>query len=137
MKKTRIILTIVTTLAALFITCSIAFGSNAVVDSETYTHPSQFDNTIVIDGLDVSYYQGAAGTIDWHDVKRQGIDYVLIRIGYTGLSSPFSMNSDSYFESSFQGAKDAGIMVGVYYYSCATTIGPYCQFIQKQISIYF
>ncbi|BDF07830.1 glycoside hydrolase family 25 protein [Emergencia timonensis] len=122
MKKTRIILTIVTTLAALFITCSIAFGSNAVVDSETYTHPSQFDNTIVIDGLDVSYYQGAAGTIDWHDVKRQGIDYVLIRIGYTGLSSPFSMNSDSYFESSFQGAKDAGIMVGVYYYSCATTI---------------
>lgn len=122
MKKTRIILTIVTTLAALFITCSIAFGSNAVVDSKTYTHPSQFSNTIVIDGLDVSYYQGAAGTIDWDKVKRQGIDYVIIRIGYTGLSSPFSMNRDSFFESSFQGAKDAGIMVGVYYYSCATTI---------------
>lgn len=121
MKKTRIILTIVTTLAALFITCSIAFGSNAVVDSETYTHPSQFDNTIVIDGIDVSYWQNSRGSIDWHKVKRQGIDYVLIRIGVTSLDS-FSMNKDSYFEVNYQGAKDAGIMVGVYYYSCATTI---------------
>lgn len=122
MKKTRIILTIVTTLAALFITCSIAFGSNAVVDSETYTHPSQFDNCMVIDGVDVSYWQNSRGAIDWNKVKRQGIDYALIRIGYTGLDSPFSMEKDSYFESNYQGAKDAGIMVGVYYYSCATTI---------------
>ena len=122
MKKTRIILTIVTTLAALFITCSIAFGSNAVVDSESYTHPSQFDNCMVIDGVDVSFWQNDRGSIDWNKVKRQGIDYALIRIGYTGLDSPFSMNKDSYFESNYQGAKDAGIMVGVYYYSCATTI---------------
>lgn len=121
MKKTRILLTIVTTLAALFITCSIAFASNAVVDSKTYTHPSQFDNCMVIDGIDMSYWQNSRGSVDWDKVKRQGIDYALIRIGYTNLNS-FTMNKDDYFEANYQGAKDAGIMVGVYYYSCATTM---------------
>ncbi|WP_419023131.1 GH25 family lysozyme [Emergencia sp.] len=120
MKKTRIILTIVTTLAALFITCSIAFGSNAVVDSKTYSHNSKFDNCIILDGVDVSYHQG--GSIDWNDVKRQGIDYAILRIGFTGQNSPFSRNSDSTFERNYTAAKEAGLMVGVYYYSCATSI---------------
>lgn len=120
MKKTRIILTIVTTLAALFITCSIAFGSNAVVDSKTYSHNSKFDNCIVIDGVDVSYHQGSS--IDWNSVKRQGIDYAILRIGFTGQNSPFSRNADSTFERNYEAAREAGLMVGVYYYSCATSI---------------
>lgn len=122
MKKTRIILTIVTTLAALFITCSIAFGSNAVVDSNTYAHQSRFDNCMVIDGVDVSYWQNIRGTIDWNKVKRQGIDYVFIRTSYTGQASAFSLAPDSYFETNYEGAKAAGLMVGVYHYSMATTI---------------
>ena len=121
MRKTRIIFTIVATLAALIVTAGIAFASSAVVDSKTYTHPSKFDNCLVIDGIDVSYWQNARGNIDWNKVKRQGIDFVFIRIGYTSQSS-FSMYEDSYFEENYEGARDAGIMVGVYYYSMATTI---------------
>lgn len=117
MKKT--LLTIAITMAALFATCTMAFASNAVVDSETYSHPSKFSNCIVIDGIDVSVWQE---DIDWGKVKRQGIDYAFIRIGYTGLDSPFRRNIDSYFEQNYKEARANGVMVGVYYYSCATTI---------------
>lgn len=117
MKKT--LLTIAITMAALFATCSMAFASNAVVDSGGYTHPSQFNNCMVIDGVDVSYYQQ---NIDWAKVKRQGIDYAYIRVGYTNLDSPFRTNIDSFFEQNYENARANGVMVGVYYYSCATTI---------------
>ncbi len=119
MKKTRIILTIVTTLAALFITCSIAFGSNAVVDSNTYTHASKFSNCMVIDGIDVSYAQAS---INWANVKRQGIDFALIRLGHTWQADPFRPNMDDWFETNMKNAKAAGVMVGVYFYSQATTM---------------
>lgn len=117
MKKT--LLTIAITMAALFATCGMAFASNAVVDSGGYTHPSKFSNCMVIDGIDVSYYQQ---TIDWGKVKRQGIDYAIIRIGYTNLDSPFRTNLDSFFEQNYENARANGVMVGVYYYSCATSL---------------
>lgn len=115
------LLIFMTTLAALCITCSLSFASQAAVDSDygDYCHPSQFDDCIIIDGVDVSYWQA---DIDWNQVKRQGIDYALIRIGYTGLDSPFSMNKDSYFIQNYNQAREAGVMVGIYYYSCATTM---------------
>ena len=121
MKKRKAILTILTVMAALWISCSLSFASPAVVDDYygQYSHPSKFDNCLIIDGIDVSYWQK---DIDWSKVKRQGIDYALLRIGYTGLDSPFSMNADSYFEQNYTQAREAGVMVGVYYYSCATSI---------------
>jgi len=121
MKKRKAILTILSVMAAMFISCSLSFASQAVVDDYygQYNHPSRFENCLIIDGIDVSYWQK---DIDWSMVKRQGIDYALLRIGYTGLDSPFSMNVDSYFEQNYVQAREAGVMVGVYYYSCATSI---------------
>lgn len=119
MKMKRLLITATITLAALFITCSIAFASNAVVDSEDYTHPSKFSDTMIIDGIDVSYYQG---DIDWSKVKRQGIDFAYIRLGFSYLASPHRTNLDSFFEQNYEAAREAGVMVGVYYYSTATTI---------------
>ncbi|MGN0660068.1 MAG: GH25 family lysozyme [Emergencia sp.] len=119
MKKTRLILAFAATLIALFISCNIIYASSAVVDSNTYTHPSKFSSCLVIDGIDVSYYQQ---DIDWGKVKRQGIDFAFIRIGYTNLDSPFRMNPDSFFEQNYAAAREAGVMVGVYYYSAATTV---------------
>lgn len=119
MKMKRLLFTVVITLTALFATCSIAFGSSAVIDSEDYTHPSKFSDTIVIDGIDVSYYQK---DIDWGKVKRQGIDYAYIRLGFSYLASPHRLNLDEFFEQNYKNAREAGVMVGVYYYSTATTI---------------
>lgn len=117
MKKT--LLTIAITIAALFAVSSMAFASSANVNAGSHTHPSQFGNCLVIDGIDVSEHQAS---IDWAKVKRQGIDYAIIRVGFTYLDSPFRRNVDSYFEQNYANAKANGVMVGVYYYSCATTI---------------
>lgn len=117
MKKT--LLTIAVTIAALFAVSSMAFASSANVNAGSHTHPSQFGNCLVIDGIDVSEHQAS---IDWAKVKRQGIDYAIIRVGFTYLDSPFRRNVDSYFEQNYANAKANGVMVGVYYYSCATTI---------------
>lgn len=120
MNKRRTIFTLLVTAMALYCACSIAFASNAKVDNNTYSHNSRYlnSNTIIIDGIDVSYWQY---NVDWEKVKRSGIDYAFIRIGYTGQGynrkSPLSLNGDSYFESNYKNAKAAGVQVGVYYYA--------------------
>ena len=108
------------TLAALSITCTAAFASQAVVDDYTYAyeHQSRFDDCIVVDGIDASYYQQ---DVDWDKVKRHGIDYVFIRIGTTATDQ-FKIVKDSYFETHYADAKAAGLMVGVYYFSSAKTL---------------
>ncbi len=62
-------------------------------------------------GIDVSKWQG---TIDWNAVKAAGVDYVIIRVGYRG-SSAGALIDDSKFASNIQGAKAAGLKVGVYF----------------------
>lgn len=123
MKKKRILQTLLASAAALLLSCSAAFASQAVVDDYTYDyeHQSRFDDAIIVDGIDVSYYQQ---DVDWDAVKRQGIDYVFIRIGTTasGKDDAFKSVKDSWFESHYTGAKEAGLMVGAYYFSAAKTL---------------
>lgn len=64
--------------------------------------------------LDVSYAQG---NIDFSKVKLAGYEYVIIRAGYGNLTS----QKDSYFEQNYKNAKAAGLKVGAYWYSYATT----------------
>ncbi|HTJ45415.1 MAG TPA: GH25 family lysozyme [Kofleriaceae bacterium] len=59
----------------------------------------------VVEGIDVSVYQG---TIDWAAVKGAGIDYAIIRTS-DGLDFP-----DSKFATNWAGAKQAGVIRGVY-----------------------
>jgi GH25 family lysozyme M1 (1,4-beta-N-acetylmuramidase)/GH24 family phage-related lysozyme (muramidase) len=69
-------------------------------------------------GIDVSSYQQ---TIDWRKVKADGIEFAIIRLGFRGYESG-SINLDSCFGSNIQGALDAGLKVGVYFFSQAITI---------------
>ena len=69
-------------------------------------------------GIDVSAYQG---TIDWERVKADGIDFVFLRLGYRGYAEEGTLNEDEKFEENLKGAKDAGLKVGVYFFSQATT----------------
>ena len=68
-------------------------------------------------GIDVSKYQG---TIDWNAVKRDGIDYVMIRAGFRGYGSTGSLNVDPKLDEYVRGAKAAGLDVGIYFFSQAT-----------------
>ena len=67
-----------------------------------------------IKGIDVSKWQG---TIDWAKVKADGIKFAILRAGYGRLAS----QKDVKFEEYYKGAKAAGLDVGVYWYSYATT----------------
>ena len=66
-------------------------------------------------GIDVSKWQGK---IDWPTVAAAGIDFAIIRVGYRG-SSTGALIEDPYFKANIKGATDAGIKVGVYFFTQA------------------
>ena len=68
-------------------------------------------------GIDVSVFQG---NIDWPAVAADGIDFVILRIGYRGYGSKGIMGIDDRFYENYNGAVKAGLKVGVYFYSQAT-----------------
>lgn len=68
-------------------------------------------------GIDVSYFQGK---IDWNAVKKDGIDYAMIRAGFRGYGSNGSLNEDTMFVENVKNARAAGLEVGVYFFSQAT-----------------
>lgn len=74
-------------------------------------------DTIGIPGIDVSSYQK---NIDWQQVKDAGVEFAFIRLGYRGYSSG-KLDLDDRFLENMDGAKDAGIGVGVYFFSQALT----------------
>lgn len=69
-------------------------------------------------GVDVSEHDGA---IDWQTVKASGVDFAMIRLGYRGYGTEGTIVLDSYFLDNIVGAKEAGLKVGVYFFSQAIT----------------
>ena len=68
-------------------------------------------------GVDISKYQGE---VDFYQLKDAGIDYVMLRVGARGYSSGQIM-IDEYFATNIQKATEAGLDIGVYFYSQALT----------------
>ena len=66
-------------------------------------------------GIDVSKFQGS---IDWNAVKADGITFAIIRCGYRGYGSG-ALVEDSTYRANIRGAINAGLKVGVYFYSQA------------------
>lgn len=66
-------------------------------------------------GIDVSEFQG---NIDWNKVKKDGVRFAIIRVGYRGYGTG-KLNWDSTFRQNLEGATAAGIPIGVYFYSQA------------------
>lgn len=69
-------------------------------------------------GIDVSKYQYE---IDWEQVAASGVEFAIIRIGYRGYGSAGTINEDPYAKANLEGALAAGLDVGVYFFSQATT----------------
>ncbi|HJD47732.1 MAG TPA: glycoside hydrolase family 25 protein [Candidatus Mediterraneibacter norfolkensis] len=72
-------------------------------------------------GIDVSEFQG--DDIDWKQVKDSGIEFVIVRIGYRAYGETGELVQDAMFEQNIEGALDAGLEVGVYFFSQAITPG--------------
>ena len=66
-------------------------------------------------GIDVSKYQS---NIDFEKAKKAGVEFVIIRIGYRGYGSG-TLVLDPLFEQHFTNARNAGLKVGVYFFSQA------------------
>lgn len=114
--------------------CTMIIGSTAVsLANETYDgveyylHYSpyrgvdkcidtRFNNYLIMDGVDVSEYQE---TIDWAAVKKSGIDYAIIRVGFRGYGAAGNMVRDTYFTQNMANAKANGVMIGIYIFSQA------------------
>ena len=67
-------------------------------------------------GIDVSKWNGS---IDWNAVKNSGVSYVIIRCGYRG-STTGALIEDPTFRTNIKGALNAGLKVGVYFFTQAT-----------------
>ena len=74
---------------------------------------------IKIKGVDISTWQGKISVDNFKKAKVSGIEYVILRIGYTGSSSK-TPTIDSTFENNYKNALSAGLKIGAYYYSLAT-----------------
>ena len=71
------------------------------------------DGKIYAHGLDVSAWQGES--LNFNAIKNAGYSYVILRAGT-------SKGKDTCFETYYTNARAAGLHVGAYYYSYATTV---------------
>ena len=69
-------------------------------------------------GIDISSYQS---DIDLKKAKDEGVNFVMIRAGYTGYSDGVSKKIDDCFFKHYKNCKDNNLMVGAYWFSRATT----------------
>ncbi len=68
-------------------------------------------------GVDISKYQDY---VDFGKVKKAGIDFVMLRVGARGYGSG-QLVLDEYFADNIKRATDAGLEIGVYFFSQAIT----------------
>lgn len=120
MKKLIKILSVFLAVIMAFASTSVAFASTkfySKYDKKTYTHNTKFDAFNKVVGIDVSMHNK---TVDFNKVKADGIDFVYVRVGYTGYTKKkLSLNYDPYYQENITNALAAGLRVGVYWYSQA------------------
>ena len=86
----------------------------ALINGRPVYQGDAFDTLL---GVDVSEHQYS---VDWRQVADSGVDFAYIRIGYRG-NTEGGLYLDPWFETNFAGAKENGLLVGVYFYSQAIT----------------
>lgn len=81
------------------------------------THNDASDYSVNWNVIDISKWQG---NIKWDKVATSDIKAVIIRIGLRGTATKEILMDDKFFEY-YEGAVNAGLHVGCYFYSAATT----------------
>ena len=69
-------------------------------------------------GVDVSHHQGK---IRWDEVADSGVRFAMIRLGHRAVSDGV-VRLDTYWQENITGAREAGLLVGVYFYSQAISV---------------
>lgn len=92
-----------------------------VTDEKTgYKHyTDEKDHVTAKPGIDVSEFQGEE--IDWKKVGDAGFEFVILRLGYRAYGESGALVLDAMYEKNVKAALDAGLEVGVYFFSQAIT----------------
>ena len=69
-------------------------------------------------GVDVSHHQGI---IDWERVREDGVEFAILRIGFRGYTVG-NIKPDESFARNYVEARQAGLKLGVYFYSQALSL---------------
>lgn len=92
--------------------------SNFFVDERGRMHYTESGEDSSYFGIDVSSYQG---DINWQLAKEDGVEFAFLRIGYRGYGEEGRLCIDEKFLQNYEGAHDAGIDLGIYFFSQAVT----------------
>lgn len=87
--------------------------------SQKVVHDSRFEGYTIKKGIDVSEWNGI---INWENVKKAGIEFAIIRGAYRGYGKQGTLVKDKNVDNNFKQAEKAGIPVGAYIFSQATTV---------------
>ncbi len=68
--------------------------------------------------IDVSTYQK---NVDWEQVKASGVDVAIVRTGFRGYGEEGKLVEDSEFKANLEGALQAGLDCGVYFFTEAVS----------------
>lgn len=80
---------------------------------------TKLSDKVLTMGIDVSTWQG---NVNWEKVKAAGAKFVMIRVGYgKGRYGSKNCTLDNRFHDYVEGASEAGIPIGIYFYSYATS----------------
>ena len=85
-------------------------------DENNYLYCTRQDS---FPGIDVSAFQGK---INWKQVRASGIRFAMIRLGYRGYGQAGNMVEDEYARYNLREAQKAGLEIGAYFFSQATSI---------------
>ena len=85
---------------------------------KTYYHDSRFSGYDVLNGIDVSQWNG---NINWTQVKKAGYSFVFIRVSGRGATGG-GLYTDDRYKTNLEGAIAAGLDVGVYTYTQSITV---------------
>lgn len=69
-------------------------------------------------GADISKYQDY---VDFVRLKKSGVDFVMLRVGARGYGTG-QLLMDEYFQDNIKRASDAGLQIGLYFFSQAITV---------------
>ena len=86
-----------------------------LITRNNYSFYKENGNITSIAGIDVSEHQG---DIDWAKVKASGVDFAIIRVGFRQYGGG-KIELDKKYVENIEGALDAGIKVGAYFFSQA------------------
>lgn len=98
---------------------------NTIDNANFVENPNDLRITYEVNGkvkshmmVDVSSFQK---DIDWEAAAADGVEYAMIRCAFRGYESG-KIVTDSYFEQNIENATKAGVKVGVYFFSQATSL---------------